>query len=528
MIKKTLAILCVIVVTGVSLTDLSAPKASAAFNQNNLMGDGMFENSGTMMAGDIDVFLNRYSNSCLSTKNGFTTPEPTGYSSSTGFTYGNPVSAGQAIAVVAQVYGINPQVILATLEKESSVVTGNASYHCQYINTAMGYGCPDSGSCPSNPATQSGFSKQITNAAWLLKFSEQHSLGNYDWAVIRGSWDNTDDIGRCYSGFMTQGNFKRGSGSTCSQTVFYDGKATIDGAEVHMDTGATAAFYRYTPHFHGNQNLVSIFESWFGSTQAGSFTIAYTTHPDGTLVRNFSEPEVYQIIDSIRYHVPNIETFNSHGFSWSEVRIATIPDKQLTISNSKLTFRGGTLIKGDSAPHVYVLRCMPTFCVKDHISSIDVFSGLGFGFIDVLVLPQSQVDGITQDKTITSSDVHLQDQLVLDNSSGKVYLIDTNTKRWVPSLEVFAANHFKWPKVKTVKTGDLALTDGANVLFPEGALLRANGDNAVYAANLSGSTYEKRHITSANTFGGLNYRLGDVFVVDASFLPSTTGATIAE
>ena len=73
------------------------------------------------------------------------------------------------------------------------------------------------------------------------------------------------------------------------------------------------------------------------------------------------------------------------------------------------------------------------------------------------------------------------------------------------------------------------LPDGSNVPFPEGALLRANGDNAVYAVNqsISGS-YEKRHITAASTFAGLSYKPSDVFVVDSSFLPATTGATIAE
>lgn len=556
MIKKLLLLVCILVIPLASLAILPPSKVSAAFNQNNLMSDGMFENSGTMMAGDIDAFLNRYSNSCISQNSGFEARVPSGYSPSSKFTFGDFASAGQVIATASQAYGINPQVLLATMEKEQNLVMGrnNFSGYCNNGDehkyaAAMGYACTDSGGQTSwsgvslyrrngvertntgttcvATAAASGFSQQVIRGAWLLKFGEQRSEGNVSWNVQKSGWDNSDDPQTCYRGPMTQG-YRKQCSSDASAT-YWDGYTTIDSTSVHMDTGATAALYWYTPHFHGNQSFVSIFESWFGSTQAGSFTIANTTHPDGTLISSFGEPEVYLIIEGMRYHIPDIDTFNSHGYSWSEVRIATIPDKQLPISSSKLAFRGGTLVRGDATPDVYDLRCMPTFCNKYHISSIDVFSGLGLGFIDVLVLPQAQVGAMSEYETITSASVHMQDQLALDKSSGKVYLIDTGTKRWVPSLEVFAANHFRWSRVKTATSGDLALPDGSNVPYPEGALLRANGDNAVYAVNQTGSgSFEKRHIATANTFAGLSYHLSDVFVVDGSFLPSATGADIAE
>lgn len=555
MIKKLASLVCALVIPLVSLAILPPYKVSAAFNQNNIISDTMFENSGTMMAGDIDAFLNRYPNSCISPNSGFEARVPSGYSPSPSvFTFGDFASAGSVIATAAQVYGINPQVLLATLQKEQSIVQGSTNFcnngdENKYA-AAMGYGCPDSGSTYNwsgvslyrrngvehtstgstcvNTIAQSGFSQQVIRAAWVLKFNEQRSEGNISWAIIRDSWNNSDDPGICYRGPMTQGYRKQCSSDQAP--TYWDGYTTIDGSSVHMDTGATASLYRYTPHFHGNQNFVSIFEGWFGSTQAGSFTIANTTHPDGTLVQSFGEPEVYLIIEGIRYHIPDINTFNSYGYSWSEVRVATIPDKQLSISPSKLSFRSGTLVRGDSSPQVYDLRCStPTVCVKDHIASIDVFIAQSMGFSDVLVLPQAAVDSISVGSSVTSTTVHIQDSLVLDRSTGKVYLIDSGTKRWVPSLEIFAANHYKWPRVKTAVAGDLALPDGTNVPFPEGTLLRVNGSPAVYVVNQIGTgNFEKRHITTANTFGGLSYHLSDVFVVDGSFLPSATGAQIAE
>ena len=251
--------------------------ANTAFNQNNLMDDGVFTNSSSMSAAQINAWLNsNFPQSCISTNNGFSAPDPTGYSPSAGFTYGANVSAGQVIWDAAQAYGINPQVLLATLQKESSVVSGDASYHCQYINTAMGYGCPDSGSCPTNPATMSGFSKQVIHAAWLFMFGEQRSQGNTSWNIQKTNqpqsgdvWNNSDDPLTCYGGPMTQGTFKRCS--TDSSPVFYDGSYTIDGTGIQIQTGSTAALYWYTPHFSGNQNFDTIFQNWFGSLYVPSY-----------------------------------------------------------------------------------------------------------------------------------------------------------------------------------------------------------------------------------------------------------------
>jgi len=262
MIKKSFVSIIVLCLTVTGLLFWHSQPALAAFSANNLMDDGVFDKANSMTAGQIDNWLNsNFPASCISTNNGFSSPDTNGYSPSTGFIYGGNVSAGTVIAHAAYAYGINPQVILATLQKESSVVSGDASYGCQYINTAMGYDCPDSGSCPRNPATESGFSKQVIHAAWMLRFHEQRSKGNVGWQETKPGWDNSDDPQTCYSGRMTQGVYQICPSGPSS---FYDGWYPIDGTAVHMDTGATAALYDYTPHFHGNQNFDDIFQAWFG------------------------------------------------------------------------------------------------------------------------------------------------------------------------------------------------------------------------------------------------------------------------
>jgi hypothetical protein len=262
------------------------PSSVRAFNNNNIMDDSVFDDATSMSSGQIDSWLNGFPGSCISPNNGFMARVPNGYSPSGGFTYGGNGSAGQVIAAAAQVYGINPRVILVTLQKEQSLVTGSAGCGVNRISKAAGYGCPDGGSSYSysglnlytlngttytsvdgicvNSAVKAGFSQQVIRAAWLLKFSQQRSLGDTGWAVITGSWDNSDDPGTCYGGAMTQGYRKRCSSD--ANAVFYDGYTTIDSTTIHIDTGATAALYRYTPHFSGNTNFFNLYNSWFGST----------------------------------------------------------------------------------------------------------------------------------------------------------------------------------------------------------------------------------------------------------------------
>jgi hypothetical protein len=277
-----------------------------AYNTNRVIDDSIFNNFGSMSAAQIDSFLNSFPSSCISPNNGFSAPEPTGYSPSGGYAYGSNVSAGTVIYDISRVYSINPQVLLATLQKEQSLVSGGAGCHpntpdpnntfqcdlwgsgnipctsaCPYsggcINIALGNNCP--GNCQ---ASTEGFSRQLVTSAWKLKYWQQRSEGNVSWNVQVSNfphsgnvWDNSDDvtpgsISYCYSGLrMTQGYFR-----LCPNGSFatYDGLSNIrqySGGPiltVHLDNGATAALYNWTPFVSGNQNFVTIFNNWFGTT----------------------------------------------------------------------------------------------------------------------------------------------------------------------------------------------------------------------------------------------------------------------
>ena len=232
----------------------------------DLISDGIFGNENSMTEAQINDFINSFPNSCLKSSNypsNLSTSafkEPLDY-----YNYGNQVSAARVIYKAATLFHLNPQVILATLEKEQGLVTGNTVYGgCvpTAYNSAMGYNCPDNLTFQDYPnlgitrtcvvrESNAGFSRQVSHAAWQLRFDKERAYGNTSWGG--------DDTVR-YVGFMTEGSRARYGGGPAS---YYDGYGTIDGQSVKMQNGATAALYNYTPHANSFQR---IFSGWFGAT----------------------------------------------------------------------------------------------------------------------------------------------------------------------------------------------------------------------------------------------------------------------
>jgi hypothetical protein len=161
-------------------------------------------------------------------------------------------------------YGINAQVILTTLQKEQSLIT-NPNLNQYGINWAMGYAVPDSGNRNYGYA---GIARQID---W----------GGYQFRYNLDKANSTDSTERNKVAPYFTGN-----------TV------TIDGVPTLMGTGATASLYRYTPHFHGNQNFRLIFINWFGNIDFRTSVYRFYT-PMGTHFYTASESEKASIISKL-------------------------------------------------------------------------------------------------------------------------------------------------------------------------------------------------------------------------------------
>lgn len=138
----------------------------------------------------------------------------------------NPVMAAVRDDVATIIYkvsaacNISAQWIIATLQKEQSLVTSART--ASTFDKALGYGCPDGGSCDSSKA---GLFNQIYSAA--------RQMQKYR---------------------LSPGGFSFKVGVTSS---------TLEGEQVTPGNQATASFYNYTPHVSAQQSLYKIYKDFF-------------------------------------------------------------------------------------------------------------------------------------------------------------------------------------------------------------------------------------------------------------------------
>ena len=270
------------------------------FDAGNIIDDRIFYNKDSMSAAQIQAFLDGLMPSCdtWGTKpasNGSGTraqyaasaglPSPpyvcinkyhentsTGTTSfeQGGAAFSGGTSAAQIIYNASQKYGINPQVILVLLKKESAgpLTSDDWPFKSQY-KYAMGYACPDSGAnysanCDNNKA---GFYKQIDLAAWQLKYYKDHP-NDYRYKI---GWND----------------------------IQYAPEPSCGTKRVYVQNIATLSLYIYTPYTpndgalnnypgtaycgaYGNRNFYQFFKEWFGNPRyvvVGYIAEGYNANP---------------------------------------------------------------------------------------------------------------------------------------------------------------------------------------------------------------------------------------------------------
>jgi hypothetical protein len=263
----------------VILSDMHPTRARAAptggFNPGRIIDNGVFFNSNSLTAGEIQAFLNSKVPVCDTNGTqpyagttraayGASRGYPAPYTCLKNYSQAIPnvsadalcvggltaatLSAAQIIAAVANACSINPQVLIVLLQKEQGLVTDDWPWTIQY-RSATGYGCPDTAACD---ADFYGFFNQVYNAAHQFqRYVKQSSSFNY----------------------RANGTFY----------IPYNPSASCGGSNVFIQNSATAALYNYTPYqpnagalaagygstpscgAYGNRNFWLYFNDWFGS-----------------------------------------------------------------------------------------------------------------------------------------------------------------------------------------------------------------------------------------------------------------------
>src|SRR5690606_10566471 len=157
------------------------------------------------------------------------------------------VSAATLIKQAADLYDINPKVILVTLQKEQGLITRPDCPDWRY-NTALGYGCPDHQPCDN---TAYGFTRQIDYGVWHFK----------------GFFNDTYPVPPTVPG---------------KKFIAYSPDSSCGGKTITIRNRATAALYSYSPYqpnkaalaaglgeatcgAYGNRNFFYYYTKWFGS-----------------------------------------------------------------------------------------------------------------------------------------------------------------------------------------------------------------------------------------------------------------------
>lgn len=363
---------------------------------------------------------------------------------------GSMKKPGDLIDLYGKIFGVNPRYLLALIQKEQSLVTDKNPSQCQ-IDWATGYGRPDGSTCDiSHPSR--GFAKQIANAAAFVQCFYS---------------DSTDKCGT-----------RRAFG-------FFPGRtATIDGQPVVPGNVATAMLYTYTPHIHGNRNLVKLWTNWF--------SLGY---PDGSALRG-PDGTVYLIQGGLK------RRFANNGALRTRVDATRIID----VSSSVLAgFEDGAAIKFSD----YALVRIPTGTVyllvgdrKRPIESMEVFRSIGFNPEEIDEVEAADLDPYAEGDAITLKSAYPTGTLLQDNKTGGVYFVEDGVKRPIIAAEIMKVN---WPNKKISAISPSALEKyptAEPVRFRDGELITSPGSNkAVFVV----SNGMRRPIVSGEAFEKLGY-----------------------
>lgn len=260
----------------------NSPTVGAAdlsqFSAGRIIDDQIFTNNSSLSAADIQNFFIQHNSVCLKDFRSLSLHDDNKdgvVEDSTTEAYGpDTMSAAEIIKAAADIYRINPQVLIVTLQKEQGLITTTDCSAWKY-NTALGYGCPDTAPCDE---AAYGFTQQIDYGAYHLRGFFDDSLSSVPYGVGNNTiyfnpgpcdtWSSDGSTCTHYSG--QYGN--RPDITYCGSTL------------VNIQDHATAALYSYTPYqpnaaalaagygeakpcgSYGNRNFFNYFTDWFGST----------------------------------------------------------------------------------------------------------------------------------------------------------------------------------------------------------------------------------------------------------------------
>jgi len=372
-------------------------------------------------------------------------------------------TAAQTFFEVAQHWLINPKYLLLLVQKEESLLTDPTPSQGQYDH-ATGYGCPDSGGCDDRFR---GFYRQVNSAA----------------AQMRYYLDNINEF--CYkpnSSYM------------------------IDGQEVTIQNTATAGLYNYTPHLHGNLNLWNLWNNYFSRKW-----------PDGTLLQSEDTGQTYLLQNGNRREIISKAIFASRFDPKNIVQVSQT-DLDLYNSGPAIKYLNYSLLS-NSQGEIYMI----TDDTKREFSTSSLIKKLGFSADDIIKASDTDLALYADGPAISEYTFYPTGILVSDPRTKGIYYIQSSGKRPVINKEILKAVFPNQP-IKKITADELdRYPTGDPVTLPDGWLVRAKSDTAVYVI----ANGKRLPIYSADTFVKMGYNWKNVKTVsDQTLAVQPLGQTI--
>ncbi|HEX9503131.1 MAG TPA: hypothetical protein VF974_02310 [Patescibacteria group bacterium] len=470
--KKILAQICLVLFTVSLIPHVSYAQSTpdTAFNPNMIIPDEAFADVGTfgsavgiqkflelkgsVLANTSPEFLLKLKEPDTLTKVGLEDPQ----SSLTRLR-----SAAELIYDAGTKWGLNPQVILVTLQKEQSLIAGtfNSDSDLQRaLDRSMGFGCPDYEGCGE---IFLGFYKQIfgafdsQNNRWLgASASLMRSFRAEIDGVHVGRGPMVDASGRTFGRPVVR-TARVGDTITFDNTI--GGYAGISQQQtVTLGNFATAALYRYTPHiFNGNYNFWKFYSIWF-------------KYPNGTVIALPGGIVQYVVDNGTK------RPFSAFVAQQRKIKI----DNIIVVSQTELDSYplekqmpplDGTLIKGDVSPVMYLVGDT----VKHPISD-PVFAQRKLSAARVITLPQAEVDSYATGSYETPTN----GTLIMGELSGTVYAIDGGLKRQI-SGAVFKARKFSFGKIMKLSDTEItSIPSGPYLTPPDQVMIKTPDDPTIW------------------------------------------------
>lgn len=223
-----------------------SPSETRANTPGNVMSDFVFRNHNSMTEAEIQTFLVARGSFLAN----YRIPADAAVGPRSGpnnepLVIPAGTLASRVIWLAAQWYQINPQVIIATIQKEQSSITARTQAWPGQVYCAMGYewgqGCLW---MRDNRPALWGFAPQVVFGTWQLRFDFERSRGN-------NAWYPTFNFNGCHINTWCIVNVQVGRAEKTS---------------VLIENATTAALYNYTPYisvYSPNSNFAVMFNAWF-------------------------------------------------------------------------------------------------------------------------------------------------------------------------------------------------------------------------------------------------------------------------